>query len=112
MIVIPFSVCYNLFRSLLKIIAHAAVAELADAYDSKSYGKPYGFESHQRHLKKGLHSCRSMVQTFLFLSIQFSLTIPFLTDVLVLLPPCVIEEHDGTDHHDNADKVCKYCKGQ
>lgn len=27
----------------------AAVAELADAYDSKSYGKPYGFKSHQRH---------------------------------------------------------------
>ena len=30
----------------------AAVAELADAYDSKSYGKPYGFESHQRQEKK------------------------------------------------------------
>ena len=27
----------------------AAVAELADAHDSKSCGKPYGFDSHQRH---------------------------------------------------------------
>lgn len=34
----------------------AAVAELADAYDSKSYGKPYGFESHQRQAQTQLSS--------------------------------------------------------
>lgn len=28
---------------------YATVAELVDALDSKSSGKPYGFESHQRH---------------------------------------------------------------
>ena len=28
-------------------IANATVAELVDALDSKSSGKPYGFESHQ-----------------------------------------------------------------
>ena len=28
---------------------NADVAELADAHDSKSCGKPCGFESHQRH---------------------------------------------------------------
>lgn len=42
-------VCYN--HLCLKHGTDAAVAELADAYDSKSYGKPYGFESHQRHLR-------------------------------------------------------------
>ena len=32
-------------------LVQAAVAELADACDSKSHGKPYGSESHQRHYK-------------------------------------------------------------
>lgn len=36
----------------------AAVAELADAYDSKSYGKPYGFKSHQRHFRMDLSKLR------------------------------------------------------
>ena len=132
MIVILFPVCYNLFQSLMKTILHAAVAELADAYDSKSYGKPYGFESHQRQFRcSSLAFSRRVfsmlcskayifkkpapmlgtVQTFSSLYSVFFYH-SFLTGTLVLLLPYVIEEHNGTDHHDNADKVCKYCKGQ
>ena len=43
------------------------MAELADAYDSKSYGKPYGFESHQRHHFFSIyyHIVQKYLQSFL-----------------------------------------------
>ena len=41
-----------MFRNNLLRNIHADVAELADAHDSKSCGKPCGFESHHRHQNK------------------------------------------------------------
>ena len=50
-----------------ELLTSAAVAELADAYDSKSYGKPYGFESHQRHHFFSIyyHIVQKYLQSFL-----------------------------------------------
>ena len=51
--------------------SYADVAELVDAHDSKSCGKPCGFESHHRyHLKSKkivVKSCFLSLQRFLFL---------------------------------------------
>ena len=55
---------YNTYCSKLFGTRNAEVAELADALDSKSSGKPCRFESGQRH--KGSDSFR----TFLFQSIK------------------------------------------
>ena len=41
----------------LKLYIYADVAELADALDSKSSGKPCGFESHHQHQKKQSKDC-------------------------------------------------------
>ena len=44
-------IVYKRNKKLFLLYIYAQVAELADAHDSKSCGKPCGFESHFGHQK-------------------------------------------------------------